>query len=972
MLDEGKIQYTYSIEFLNYLFPIVDIEDNNKNKNSILTLNLGEGNYYSQLGFSNNDLLYYRHFIDKTLNSQVQWKNILMINVNNYTNATKGYLLMSNGANLDPSWTDTIGTETKYLKNGYISNIYGSKLQFKNIIGYQVDAFDNYILDNNGDYIPYYGIATIQTNYPTDEEINDNVNYTYNFPDCSGTFVIGNKTYTNGYILKAQGPGQQAIWTNELGNTQQYFNKCYVNSIYTTNQLQLKNLNYVIGQDENENILDSDIIENPNITISVTECESSFTCKIPNINYNSYFVLSYGTGSDGQILRKDVNHQIRWESLTLNGNISNTLNFYAPTSVGTANYILKSNGVDEEEHPLPPTWVQSGIKLNGATTYAFTAAFYAPTSVGSANQILKSNGLDEEENPLAPTWTTAGIRLNGATSYGLTASFYAPTQSGSVGQVLCSNGAEAAPTWSTITITQNGTANLQPNFYAPTTVGSSGQILMSRGLDEEENPLAPTWSNTTAITSLGTIVTGLWQASTIGVGYGGTGKNSWTQYGVIYASGSTTLTQVTNNTSQTRKFLRMVGDGTAAGTPTWDTVSKTDVGLSNVENTALSTWIGTNKITTLGTITTGSWNGTTIGVANGGTGATSFTANSIIMSGNGTTSALTTRAITNNTSNTTITSGTNIPTMNTLYYGLAQINNATQSRATSIYAPTSAGTSGQYLKSNGSGAPSWTNFPTIPTYWANVLLSTTSSTNTEPTFKSVISQSIALTSNYGYMWYGTPNTNSGIGSTFSSGNTSGQSWKNGLCLSQKADESSGIQFNGDYIVMWSPCDSYSLRYFDEDNSTELWYIDGSGYSYFPRSYNAVWNDYAEYRQTETIKYGHVYQENNNGIMTETNERLIPGCSIASDTFGSAMGETNIAKTPMAVAGRVLVYTYQSRENYQAGMAVCSAPNGTIDIMTREEIMMYPDCIIGYVSEVPNYEEWGKEHIKVNNRIWIKI
>ena len=71
ILDEGKIQYTYSIEFLNYLFPIVDIEDNNKNKNSILTLNLGEGNYYSQLGFSNNDLLYYRHFIDKTLNSQV-------------------------------------------------------------------------------------------------------------------------------------------------------------------------------------------------------------------------------------------------------------------------------------------------------------------------------------------------------------------------------------------------------------------------------------------------------------------------------------------------------------------------------------------------------------------------------------------------------------------------------------------------------------------------------------------------------------------------------------------------------------------------------------------------------------------------------------------------------------------------------------------------------------------------------------
>ena len=45
------------------------------------------------------------------------------------------------------------------------------------------------------------------------------------------------------------------------------------------------------------------------------------------------------------------------------------------------------------------------------------------------------------------------------------------------------------------------------------------------------------------------------------------------------------------------------------------TLTKAMVGLGNVENTALSTWVGTNKITTLGTITTGVWNGTKI--ANG-------------------------------------------------------------------------------------------------------------------------------------------------------------------------------------------------------------------------------------------------------------------------------------------------------------------------------------------------------------------
>jgi hypothetical protein len=85
-----------------------------------------------------------------------------------------------------------------------------------------------------------------------------------------------------------------------------------------------------------------------------------------------------------------------------------------------------------------------------------------------------------------------------------------------------------------------------------------------------------------------------------------------------------------------------------------------------------------------------------------------------------------------------------------------------------------------------------------------------------------------------------------------------------------------------------------------------------------------------------------------------------------------MGESDTCKTPIAVAGRVLAIPYQEREKYHAGMAVCSAPNGTIDIMTREEIINYPDCIIGFVSEIPQYETWGTSNIKINNRIWIKL
>ena len=53
-------------------------------------------------------------------------------------------------------------------------------------------------------------------------------------------------------------------------------------------------------------------------------------------------------------------------------------------------------------------------------------------------------------------------------------------------------------------------------------------------------------------------------------------------------------------------------------------ITKSMVGLGNVENTALSTWAGSTNITTLGTIATGTWSGTAIEVSKGGTGLTSL------------------------------------------------------------------------------------------------------------------------------------------------------------------------------------------------------------------------------------------------------------------------------------------------------------------------------------------------------------
>lgn len=141
--------------------------------------------------------------------------------------------------------------------------------------------------------------------------------------------------------------------------------------------------------------------------------------------------------------------------------------------------------------------------------------------------------------------------------------------------------------------------------------------------------------------------------------------------------------------------------------------------------------------------------------------------------------------------------------------------------------------------------------------------------------------------------------------------------------------------------------------------------------------NAIWNDYAECRIADTIEPGYCVTETQSGKMTKTNKRLMPGCKLISDTYGVIMGETSSAQTPIAVAGRVLAYTYQDRNNYPLGAAVCSAPDGTIDIMTRDEIMMYPERIIGIVSEIPDYEIWeagenGEKKIPVNSRIWVYV
>jgi len=96
----------------------------------------------------------------------------------------------------------------------------------------------------------------------------------------------------------------------------------------------------------------------------------------------------------------------------------------------------------------------------------------------------------------------------------------------------------------------------------------------------------------------------------------------------ISVTGSIAYNSTTGVLSYTESVSSVAGKTGAV------TLVKGDVGLGNVENTALSTWAGSANITTLGTITTGTWSATAIGVTKGGLGLTAAVTG--LLKGNGT------------------------------------------------------------------------------------------------------------------------------------------------------------------------------------------------------------------------------------------------------------------------------------------------------------------------------------------------
>jgi len=166
-------------------------------------------------------------------------------------------------------------------------------------------------------------------------------------------------------------------------------------------------------------------------------------------------------------------------------------------------------------------------------------------------------------------------------------------------------------------------------------LSAGDRVLVKDQTDGTENGLyvvvdGGSWTRTTDADSDSEVTAGLFTFVTEGTSYADTGWVVSTNDDITVGTTAITFTQFSG------AGVISAGDGIVQNGTVFDVVGTSDRITVNADSIDIaSTYVGQSSITTVGTITTGTWNGTTIDVSYGGTGVTSLASGEYVL-GNGT------------------------------------------------------------------------------------------------------------------------------------------------------------------------------------------------------------------------------------------------------------------------------------------------------------------------------------------------
>ena len=299
-----------------------------------------------------------------------------------------------------------------------------------------------------------------------------------------------------------------------------------------------------------------------------------------------------------------------------------------------------------------------------------------------------------------------------------------------------------------------------------------------------------------SLTSVGTLATGVWNGSTIGVAYGGTGLTGGTSGGVLAFTASGTLASSAALTAN----LPVIGGG-AGAVPSVGTVSGNTTTFATTKNALVSgdcvSIDGSGNLVDAGGPCTTGGGGGTVSSASAGQ-LTYYASSGTVVVGNGNAN-ISSGTLTLGTANTTL--GAFVLEGNTS--GAVTVRPTAAAGTYNFVLPTTAGTTGQPLLSGGGSTTAQTYGTLSAAFGGTGLTSGTSGGVLAFTGSTTITSSGALTANL-------PVIGGGAGSAPSVGTRSGNTTKfvtttgglvNGDCVS--------IDSNGNFVDNGSACSSTS-------------------------------------------------------------------------------------------------------------------------------------------------------------------